>query len=68
MGFPGGSVIKESKNLPAVQETDSISGFKWGRSPRKGNDNPLHPVFLPEKSQGQRSWQTIVHGVANSQI
>ena len=47
MGFPGGSVLK---NPPAMQDTDSIPGL--GRSPR-GHGNP--PVFLPEKSHGQRS-------------
>ena len=35
MGFPGGSVVK---NLPAEQETCSISVL--GRSPGEGNGNP----------------------------
>ena len=24
------------------------------------------PVFLPEKSQGKRAWQALIHGVAKS--
>ena len=51
LGFPGGSVVK--KNLPAnAGDTGSIPG--WGKFPGKGNGNPL-PVFLPEKSHGQRN-------------
>ena len=51
-GFPGGSVVK---NLPAIQETQET----WVRSlgmednPEKGTQPT--PVFLPEKSNGQRS-------------
>ena len=44
------------KNLPAsagdIRDTGSIP--EAGRSPGVRNDNPL-PVFLPEKSHGQRS-------------
>ena len=50
-GFPGGSVVK---NPPAnAGDTDSIPGP--GRSPGERNGNPFPPVFLPEKSHGQRS-------------
>ena len=51
-GFPGGSVVK---NLLAIQETQET----WVRSlgiednPEKGMQPT--PVFLPEKSNGQRS-------------
>ena len=42
------------KNLPAsVGHVSLIAGL--GRSPGEGNGNPLTPVFLPGKSQGQRS-------------
>ena len=45
------------KNPPAnagdAGDWGSISG--WGRSPGEGNGNPLHTVFLPGKSHGQRS-------------
>ena len=37
LGFPGGSVVK---NLPAnAEDVDSVPGS--GRSPGKGNGNPL---------------------------
>ena len=50
-GFPGGSVVK---NLPAdAEDLGSILGLE--RSPEGGNGNPLLPIFLPGKSQGQRS-------------
>ena len=50
MGFSVGSVVK---NLPAnAGDVDLIPGS--GRSPGEGNGNPT-PVFLPEKSCGQRS-------------
>ena len=48
MGFPGGSRVK---NLPAnAGDGGSILGL--GRSPGEGM--ATHPVFLPEKSHGQR--------------
>ena len=51
LGFPCGSVVK---NLCTnARDVGSIPGM--GRSPRKGNDSLLHPVFLPGKSHGQRS-------------
>ena len=58
--FSGGSVVK---NPPInVGDMGSIPGL--GRSPGKGNGNQLQysfflftPVFLPEKSHGQRSLQ-----------
>ena len=47
--FPGGSVVK---NLPAnTEDVSSIPGM--GRYPGEGSQ--LIPVFLPGKSQGQRS-------------
>ena len=45
------------KNLPAnagdIRDMSSVPGS--GRSSGEGNGNPLTPVFLREKSHGQRS-------------
>jgi len=50
LGFPGGSVVK---NQPAnAGDTGSIPG--WGRSPGRGNGNPLQYSCL-ENIHGQRS-------------
>ena len=50
MGFPGGFVVK---NPPAITgDMDSIPGS--GRSPGKGNGNPLQYSCLG-KSHGQKS-------------
>ena len=50
------------KNLPAnAGEMGSIPGS--GRSPGGGNGYPSTPLFLPEKSRGQRSLAGQVHGV-----
>ena len=49
-GFPGGSVGK--KSACNVRDQGSILGL--GRSPGEGNGKPT-PVFLAEKSYGQRS-------------
>ena len=48
-GFPGGSGVE---NLPAVQDTRSISGL--GRSPGGKHDNPLQYSCL-KNPHGQRS-------------
>ena len=57
-GFPGGSVVK---NPPAnVGDVGSIPGL--GRSPRKGNGNPLQYSCL-ENSMGRGAWRGIVHGI-----
>ena len=37
-----------------------------GRSPGGGHGNPLHPVFLPGESHGQRSLLAAVHGIPKS--
>ena len=56
------------KNLPAdagdIKDVGSIPGS--GRSPRGGHGNPLQYSCL-ENSMDSRAWQTIVHGVAQSQ-
>ena len=52
-GFPGGTVVKNPPaNAADTRDAHLITGS--GRSPREGNGNPL-PIFLPRKSQGQRS-------------
>ena len=50
MGFPGGSVSKES--ACNVGDPGLIPGF--GRSPGDENGYPLQ-LFLPEESHGQRN-------------
>ena len=53
------------KNLPAnAGDMGSITGS--GRSPGKGNGNPL-PYSCLENSMARRAWWAIVHGVAKSQ-
>ena len=46
-GFPGGSVVK---NLPAMKEMQVLS---LGKIPWRRKWQPT-PLFLPEKSHGQR--------------
>ena len=56
--FPGDSGIK---NPPAsAGDTSLIPG--WGRSPRRGNGNPL-PYSCLENPMDRGSWQATVHGV-----
>ena len=50
LGFPGGSVSKES----ACNTGDLGSIPRWGRSPGEGNGNPLQYSCL-ENPHGQRS-------------
>ena len=58
---PGGSV---GKNLPDnardAGDLDLIPG--WGRSPVKGNGNPLQYSRL-ENPMDRECWQATVHGV-----
>ena len=54
MGFPGGSVVK---NLPAEQETCSISVL--GRSPGEGNGNPHQYSYLGNP-MGRRAWWSFM--------
>ena len=61
MGFPGDSVVK---NPPAnAGDTGSTSGL--GRSPGKGNGNPLQYSCLGNPMD-REAWQAIVHGVTKS--
>ena len=57
MGFPGGSVVKETCN---GRDPGLIPGL--GRSPGDGNGNPLQYSCL-ENSMGRGIWHTAVHGV-----
>ena len=58
-GFPGASVVA---NLPAnAGDTGSISGL--GRSPGKGNSNPLQDSCLRNPID-RGAWRAIVQGVA----
>ena len=57
------------KNPPAnagdARNAGSIPGL--GRSPGKGNGNPLqHPCL--ENPMDRRVWRTVVHGVAESDM
>ena len=59
MGFPGGSVVK---NTPAnAGDAGFISGL--GRSPGEGNGNPLQYSCL-ENSMDRGTWWATVHGIA----
>ena len=60
-GFLGGSVVR---NLPACNAGDPGSIPGLGRSPGKGNDNPLHYSFL-ENSMDKGAWWAMIHGIAN---
>ena len=65
MGFPGGSVGKESAcNAGDARDSDSIPG--WGRSPGGGHGNPLQYYCL-ENPMDRGAWQVTVHGIAKSQ-
>ena len=59
VGFPGGSVAKES--VCDTGDTGSIPGL--GRSPGEGNDNPLQYSYL-RNPMDRGAWQAIVHGVS----
>ena len=58
MGFPGGSVVKES--ACNARDAGLIPGS--GRSPGEGNSNPLQHSSL-ETSMHRGAWWAIAHGV-----
>ena len=63
-GFPGGVTVK---HLPATQETTCNAGDAGlipgsGRSPEKGNGNPLQDSCLGNPMD-RGAWQNTVHGV-----
>ena len=61
MGFLGGSDVKAS--APNTGDLGSNPGL--GRSPGKGNGNPLQYSCL-ENPMGGGAWWATVHGVAKS--
>ena len=61
MGFPGGSVVKNSANPGDV---GSIPGL--GRSPGEGDGNPLQYSCLGNP-MNRGAWRATVHGVPKSQ-
>ena len=61
LGFPGGSVGKES--ACDAGDPGSIPGS--GKSPGEGNDNPLQYSNLGNPMD-RGAWQATVHGVAKS--
>ena len=58
MGFPGGSVSKDS--ACNAGDLGSIPGS--GRSPGEGNGNPLQ-YFRLENPIDRGAWQATVHGI-----
>ena len=62
MDFPGGSDSKAS----AYNAGDPVSIPGWGRSPGKGNGNPLQYSCLENPMDGGAWWATV-HGVVKSQ-
>ena len=62
LGFPGGSEVKAS--ACNVGDPGSIPGS--GRSPGKGNGNPLQYSCLENPMDGGAWWATV-HGVSKSQ-
>ena len=64
MGFPGGSVIKNSPaNAGDIRDVGFIPGL--GRSPGGGNGNQLQYSCL-ENPTDRGVWRALVHGVAKS--
>ena len=65
MGFPGGSVVKNSPaNAGDTIDMGSILGSR--RSPGGGNGYPLKYSYL-ENPMDRGAWQAAVHGVTRSQ-
>ena len=62
MGFPGGSVGKES----AFNAGDLGLIPGWKRSPGEGNGHPL-PYSCLENPMDRGAWWATVHGVTESQ-
>ena len=64
-------MAQQVKNLPAMQETKEFDPLfaglipESGRSPGRGNGNPLQYSCL-ENPKDRGAWQATVHGVAKS--
>ena len=65
MGFPGGSVGKESA-CSAGDTGDMGSIPRSGRSPGGGHSNPLQYSCL-ENPMDREAWWATIHGVTKSQ-
>ena len=64
LGFPGGSVVKESTwNAGDAEDSGSIPGS--GRSPGGGNGNPLW-YFCLKSPMDRGAWRATGHGVAKN--
>ena len=65
LDFLGGIVVQ---NLPANSgDTGGLgSSPEWGRSPGRGNGNPLHRSYL-ENPMDREAWWAAVHEVTKSQ-
>ena len=64
MGFPCGTVVKESTcQCGDTGDVGLIPGL--GRSPGVGNGNPLKYTFQ-ENSRDRGAWWATVHGVAKN--
>ena len=61
MGFPGGAVVKNS--LANAGHVGSIPGL--GRSPGRGNGNPLQ-YCLPENPMDRGAWWVTVPRITKS--
>ena len=61
LGFPGGSVGKES----ACNMVDPVLIFRLGRPAGEADENPFQYSFL-ENSTDREAWQATVHAVAKS--
>ena len=48
-------VAQQVKNSPAIQETQKTQVRSLGQEDPLEKEMATHPVFLPEKSHGQRS-------------
>ena len=59
MGFPGGSVVKNSPTNAG--DVGSVPGL--GKIPWRRKWEPTAGLW-PGKSKGERAWQATVHGVA----
>ena len=62
MGFPGGAVVKNSPEK-AEDAGDRVFNPSVGKTPRKGNVNPLQYSCL-ENPMGRGVLQATVHAVA----
>ena len=65
LGFPGGTVVKNSPTNAGDTDVSSIPGP--GRLPGEGNGNTLQYSCL-KNSMDRVVWQVIVHGVEESDM